>query len=101
MTMYVDVEIEAARDTVIGTIKFIRNATGWGLKESKDFYESLVFAVGNGTRKYSHVRMTMAQYGRFIAHLTLDGGTAVDIRTIRPIRIGGTDIDIRDIRRFA
>ncbi len=75
----------------IETIKFIRSALEWGLKECKEFYEELI------CKTYNELMVTPDQYGRLIATKTFEDSG--DIEHIVPLKIiknvSETYVDIR------
>lgn len=81
--MYLIIEIKMATgystQRKIDTIKFIRNALEWGLKECKEFYEELAH------KTYNELMVTPDQYGRLIATKTFEDSG--DIEQIVPIKV--------------
>lgn len=81
--MYLIIEIKMATgystQSKIDTIKFIRSALEWGLKECKDFYEEL------SHKTYNELLVTPDQYGRLIATKSFEDSG--DIERIVPLKI--------------
>ncbi len=74
----------------INTIRFIRNALGWGLKECKEFYEAEI-----ARRVKAELMVTPDQYGRLIATKTFEDSG--EIASIIPLKIiKDIYVDIRD-----